>query len=316
MPESWATYRQTLAAALGWHIFTSQSTASASATASTLVIPELIDTNLESNFLDTTWEYQPAGGNIGEVRRVLKGGLAPATGTVTLSRAHTAATSSATAVEFYGVLPPVSALGRRGLLQAANLALQECWFIDTLQITGVAGQWQYPLTSFPWLRSEEQIVDVWARRGGDIRDRLVRQWRWINDLDTPQIEFRWLFGPADTIKPVVYRPLDTWINTGAGFADSTTGLVSNADQALLTKQGMLNVGLYYCYDFLASEGDVSQRAMWRTLADRQRIKANKWKQWTLPVLEGRDRSLHWSARSEAQTMNNAGNVFDAGNMDY
>jgi hypothetical protein len=314
--ESWATYRQSLAGALGWHIFTSQSTASASATASTLVIPDLIDTNLEPNYLDTTWEYQPAGGNIGEVRRVLKGGLAPATGTVTLSRAHTATTSSGTSVEFYGVLPPVSALGRRGLLQAANLALGECWWIDEVDITGVAAQWQYSLAAYPWLQTEDQVIDVWARRSGDVRDRLVSQWHWLDNLDAPQIEFRYLFGPSDTIKIKAYRPLDSWIKVGATWADSTVGLVNDSDQAMISEQGMLNVGLYYCYEFLASEGDVSQRAQWRTLADRQRIKANKWKSWTLPTLDGRDRALHWSARSEAQTMNNAGNVFDAGNMDY
>lgn len=315
MPETWATYRHNLAANLGWHLFTTQSSTGAAASASQVVCLDLIDSNLEANFLDNAWEYQPTGANAGELRRTTKAGLAAATGTVSLSRAHTAATSSAATVEFYGVLPPTSHLGRRGILQATNLALKECWFIDTLSITGVSSQYQYPLSSVaPWLTSEDQIIDVYVRRAGENVDCLTYEWRFINDMDSPQIEFRWPLGATDTIKPVVYRPLDTWIKQNSTWADSSVGLSTEADQALLPMHGMLAVGLYHCYDFLATEGDISQRAQWRKLADNQRIKANRWKANHLPRKTGRD--VHAGRVGPTLSLIGNGVAFDGGLMDY
>lgn len=314
MPETWATYRHALAERLGWHLYTNQSTSAGSGAANTLVIPDLIDTNLESNFLDTTWEYQPSGGNAGEVRRVLKGGLAPATGTVTLSRAHTAATSSATAIEFYGVLPPVRSLGRKGLLDAANEALAECWAIDTLTVAANSTAYQYPLTAYPWLSVEDQVIDVYIRRLGEVRDTLLPQWRWINDVDTPQLEVPMPLNSGDVLKPVVYRPMDTWLQVNSTWTDTATGLLNETDQGLLSVNGMVVVGLYYCYEFLATEGDVSQRAQWRTLADRQRMKANNWKDGALPTLQGRD--VHAGHGPASLVLIGNGVSFDAGNMDF
>lgn len=293
MPETWTTYRQQLAGALGFHLLTQQSSTGASAAANQVVCPDLIDSNLEPQFLDNSWEFQTSGGNAYEVRRVANAGLAPGTGTVSLSRAHSTTTSSAANVEFYGVLPPMRHLGRRGILQAANLALKECWFIDTLAITGISTAYQYGLaTSFPWLAREDQVVDVYVRRSGDNRDSLVSEWRFINDLDGPQLEFKAPFSSADTIKPVVYRPLDTWIKQSSTWADSTSGLSTESDQGLLSVHGMLAVGLFHCYDFLATEGSPEQRSSWKARADTQRKQANVWKLNTLPHQQGRD--VHWT----------------------
>lgn len=287
MPETWTTYRRALGGALGWHLFSAQSSTGSAAAANTVVLLDLQDSNLEANFTDTVWEFQPTGTNAGEVRRAVKGGLAPGTGTLTLSRAHTAATTAAATVELYGVLPPTQHLGRRGLLQAANLALKECWMIDTLSITGVSTAYQYPLsTAYPWLDTEDKVIDMWVRRTGENRDVLVPWWEW---LDTNSFQFQSPFSTADTLKPRVYRPLDTWIGVSGTFANSTVpGLVNETDQGLLSVGGMLQVGLYWCYEFLATEGAPDQRSEWRRMADRQRIKANTWKRAHLPHDTGRD----------------------------
>ena len=295
MPETWGTYRRSLGAALGWHMFETHSSVAATSSA-TLVIPALIDSNLEANFLDSVWEYQPGGSNAGEVRRPVKGGLAPATGTVTLSRPHTSASSASVPVELYGVLPPVRATGRRGLLEAANLALKECWFIDTLNIVGISTAYQYPLsTAYPWLNTEEQIIDLYVRRSGEVRDSPLSEWQFLNNADTPQFEVKSVLSSADTIAAVVYRPMNTWLNVNSSWTATATGLVNDTDQALLSENGMLQVGLYWCYEFLATEGDVSQRGYWRSMADRQRIRANHWKSNNLPQQLGRD--VHWSQLS-------------------
>jgi hypothetical protein len=312
MSETWQTYRQALAGSLGFHLFSNQSSTGSAAATNQLVIPDLIDSNLEPNFLDSTWEYQATGSNGGEIRRTLKAGLAPATGTVTLSRAHTAATTANAPVEFFGVLPPVRHLGRRGLLEAANLALKECWTIDTLNLVG-GSSYQYSLSAYPWVDAEDAIIDVAIRRSGDVRDGLIDRWRFVNTSSALALEFPFPFSPTDTLKPIVYRPLDTWIQSNGTWADSTAGLSSNGDQALLSVHGMLAVGLYYCYDFLASEGDPAQRAQWRALADRQRTKANKWKDLNLPHLNGRD--IHWGSESPRVALIGNGVSFDAGLMD-
>jgi hypothetical protein len=305
MPETWRNYRRALGAALGFHIYThSDTVSSASSAANVILIPELSGADVESGFLDNTWEYQPLDVNHGEVRRVVSGGLSPATGLVTLSRAHSFNTTTTADIEFYGVLPPVSYLGRRGLLEAANLALEECWTIDTLALTGDSTSYQYRLdtsthtvySGFPWLNREDQIIDVFIRRSGETRDALLSQWRLINDVDTPYLEIKSPLSTADTIKPLVYRPMGTWIKPylqSWGAIPTSTGLSGiDGDQALLSIQGMLAVGLYWCYEFLASEGDYPQRQYWRGMADRQRIKANKWKASTLPRSTGREE--HWS----------------------
>lgn len=287
MPETWTTYRRALGSALGWHLFTNQSSTGSAGATNQVVLLDLQDSNLEANFTDTVWEFQPTGTNAGEVRRPVKAGLAPGTGTLTLSRAHTAVTTSNAGVELYGVLPPTQHLGRRGLLQAANLALKECWMIDTLSITGISTAYQYPLsTAYPWLDNADRVIDFYVRRTAENRDALVNEWRWLN---SNQFEFKSPFSSADTLKPLVYRPLDTWIGVNSTFANSTVpGLVNETDQALLPVHGMLAVGLYWCYEFLATEGDVAQRGHWRGMADRQRIKANNWKRWHLPHDVGRD----------------------------
>lgn len=296
MPFTTAQYRQVLAAALGF--YSPGLLADGAGSSNSLVCSGLIDSDFEANFLDGTWILTTSSASgtptSGTVRRVKTGGLAPATGTVTMTRTFgTSAISSGFTFDIYGVLPPTDQLGRRGILSCINLALRECWILDYLSITGVANQYQYPLsTSYPWLTSEDQVIDVWVRRPSYSRDQMTPEWRFISDADSPQLEFKVPFTTSDTLKPYVYRPLDTWISVhGGGFAESTVGLVNDDDQALLSLDGMKAVGLYYCYESLAMIGDASERASWQALASRQRILANAWKRANLRRDTGRE--MHW-----------------------
>lgn len=289
-----ALYRQVLGAELGFA--QTGLTTDGAGSSNSLVCSALGDSDLESKYYDGVWSIitstQSGQSLLGQVRRVKQGGLSPVTGSLTMTRGYTASIASGTGFELYGVLPPVDALGRRGLLSCINLALRECWIEQYLQITGVANQWQYSLeTAYPWLWTEDQVIDVWCRRSNALRDQLVEEWRLIEDADNPQIEFKAPFTTADVIKPYVHRPMDTWINTGTGYANSTTGLVADTDQAMLSIDGMLAVGLYHCYTALAGIGDDGERGEWIARRDRQRIKANVWKRAHLKRDVGR--TFHW-----------------------
>lgn len=295
MPTT-AAYRQVLAQELGFWL--SLTTTSGASVATDLICTSLIDSDLEASFLDGVWSLLTSTNSgqsqLGTVRRVKANGLAATTGTVTHTRAFSSTTSVSTTFELFGVLPPTDQLGRRGLLTCMNLALRECWDIDFLPITGVANQYQYPLsTSFPWLTSEDQVIDVWVRRSGASRDTLVAEWRFIADAELPQIEFKAPFTTSDTIKVQAYRPADTWIGTGtpSTWAESTTGLVSDSDVAMLSLDAMKTVGLVHCFAALATVGDETERQSWAAKASAQRLKANMWKRANLRRETGRD--VHW-----------------------
>ncbi len=301
MPFTTAQYRAVLAAELGF--FSGTLTTSAGAVNATdLICNTLIDSDFEASFLDGVWSLitSSAAGTppIGTVRRIKMGGLAPATGTITHSRAYASTTSNGQTFELFGVLPPTDQLGRRGILTCMNLALRECWMEDYLSIVGVSNQYQYPLaTAYPWLQQEDQIIDVWVRRSGANRDQLVSEWRLINDAETPQLEFKTPFTTSDTIKPYVHRPLDTWIATPTVWAESTTGLVNEGDQALLSLNAMRVVGLYHCFTALATVGDESERAGWQAKADKQALIKAAWKRANLKHDTGRD--VHWKTAYSA-----------------
>lgn len=270
-----------------------ETTTSLAAATNQLVIAGLVDAGAESTLFKDCFAMPVAGSNAGEVRRILDAGFAPASGTITVSRAHTNATASAVTVEIGGVLPPARFMGRDGLLDCINYALAEAWFVDTLSIAGVAGQYQYSLSAYPWL-AEDAVVDVYIRRSGGVRDVLLPEWRFLNDLDTPQLEIRTPISVADTLKVHCYRPLDTWIKTGtpAVWAASTVGLVAETDECLLDLDGVEAIGLYYAYRTLEQVGPESDRASSRNRAEQQRVRANTYKK-NLPHERGRDHAHHW-----------------------
>src|SRR6266571_6039362 len=89
-----------LAPALGfWGNFTT----SAGGATTDLVCSTLIDSDLESSWADGVWSIitSTTSGQalLGQVRRVRSGGLAPATGTLTHTRAFSSSVSTNTAVE-------------------------------------------------------------------------------------------------------------------------------------------------------------------------------------------------------------------------
>lgn len=289
--------RRRLGGRLGFFLVsTTTSTASA---ATDFVCADLIDSDAEPSKFKNCWAMpvSTTSAAAGEVRRIKATGFTPTTGKVSTVASYSTTLSSGVEVEIYGVLPPKATDGRDGLLECINLALQESWTIDTLPITGSTGC-TYSLSVYPWITDEDWIVDVWVRRSGSTTDDLVREWRFQHDADAPSLELREYLSTTDTLKPRIYRPMDTWIKTGATWAASTTGLVNDSDECLLSLEGIEVIGLARAYETLAQTGDLTGKQLDQAKANSARVRANAWKAANLSREFGR--RVHWN-RAQRQT---------------
>jgi hypothetical protein len=304
---SLSQYRHRLADAAGFNSIT-QTTSDATAT-NQLVVADFLSTELEPSFLGNTWEYQPAGPNAGQVRRVVYGGLQNGTGTITVERAHTALTLAGTAVEFYGKLPPVHYEGRLGLNDIVNKVLAECWTIQKLPIPGVLNQRVYPVgTLAPWLQAEDQVVEVFFRPANsdpNADDQLMINWRWQSGGDNPGIEIAQTLNTGDTLLVQCYVPMSYWINTGAGWGLATTeGLSTETDRAVLPINGMEIIGQAYVNLELSKWGLPDDQKQYMALRAQARAAANQWKRLTLQ--HPQVRKQHWPSVLTVRSRDNWG----------
>jgi hypothetical protein len=308
VPNTLADYRHRLADAAGFSIQT-VTTAGASQ-ANQVVVADFLSTELETSFLGNTWEYQPTGPNAGQVRRVVYQGLDQTTGTVTLERAHTAITPTATPIEFVGKLPPVRYEGRLGLHDLVNKVLAECWTIRKLSLPAVPNQRIYPLgTLYPWLMAEDQVVEVYYRSSGqqpNDADLLMLNWRWSSGGDNPGLEIAQTLNTGDTLLPQVFVPMSWWLNVGgAGFAvPATEGLHAETDQAILPLVGMEIIGAPWLYLELSKWGLPDDQAAYRQLRAQSRAAANEWKRLSLE--HPKVRKYHWPSTLTVQSRDNYG----------
>jgi hypothetical protein len=301
-------YRQRLAETAGYNI--QVETTAGAGRSDQLVCSAFQSTELETSFFGNTWMYQPTGPNAGQCRRIQYQGLDSASGTITLERALPSATPINTPLEIYGRLPPVKYEGRLGLNDLVNRVLHECWTIQKLPLPGVLNQRLYPIgSSFPWLQSEDQIVEVLylpANSDPNADDQLMVNWRWVPGGDNPGIEVAQTLNAGDVLKIQAYVPMSWWTNTsGTGFALATTeGLFNDSDQALLPILGMEIVGNAWVYNELAKWGLPDDQATYRQLHAQARAAANQWKRLTL--MHPQVRKQHWPSSLTVRSKDNYG----------
>jgi|SRR5215471_4887603 len=309
-PYSYPTlgdYRRRLAEAAGFHVLTQ--TSGTSPQNNQVVVVDFQSTELEPTFLLNTWMYQPSGPNAGSVRRVVGAGVQTGTGVVTLERALPAITPSATPIEFMGRLPPVRYEGRLGLNEIVNKVLAECWTIQKLQIPGVQDQRVYPLgTLYPWLQSEDQIVDVYylgATTDPNAQDQLMVSWRWVPGGNSPAIEIGTTLNNGDILKPQVFVPMSWWVSDGTtwGFPN-VEGLHADTDQALLPLVGMETVGQPYINLEMSKWGLPDDQTRFMTLRAQARAAANQWKR--LSLMHPDVRKQHWPSVLTIRSRDNMG----------
>ena len=301
------TYRYMLADAAGFNVRTQ--TTSASTSANQVIVTDFQSTELEDTFLGNTWEYQPIGPNAGQVRRVGYHGLDPASGSVTLERAHTSPTPMGVPVEFYGRLPPIRYEGRLGLNDLVNRVLAECWTIQRLALPGVLDQREYHIGAvWPWLMAEDQIVEVRYRslnQPPNAFDQLQINWRWVPGGDDPAIEITPLIDDQSILIVEAFVPMSWWINTGTGFGLATVeGLQADTDQAVLPIRGMEIIGAAWVFQELSKWGLPDDQAVFRQQRAQARAAANQWKRLTLE--HPQRRVHHWPAVLTVRSKDNFG----------
>lgn len=285
------TYRQKLAQDIGFYVLST--TTAANSTTTNITLGDLADSALTTDYYNNVWVIvtSTTSGLIGQTRRIKTDGYAPATGIMTLTRGFSSASTNGTEVELHGVLPPVAMGGMKGWREIINDALRECWAIDKLSIAPAnSTTYTHTLSDLPWIPDEDDFIEVWQRSTGAETDSIVPEWRFEYNADAPVIELRKTLSTADRLKPMVYRPMDTWIKVGNSWGNSTSGLVNDSDQALLPLEGMERIGKAIAYEYLATRGDHTNQEYYEKLAQRWRTRADAWKQ-RLPKLPRRD--SHW-----------------------
>lgn len=294
-PTTLKAARRRLGSVIGFSL--ASTTTGGSTATDSLTLGSIADADAETSQLSGCYAMpiSTASGNAGLVRRVRKDGFTATTGVVRCVASFTSTTATGVEVEIYAPLPPKDADGRLGLHTLINRALSECWDIDSLSITpSVASQSTFSLfTTADWIRTDEQIVDVWYRRSGSTADQLVPEWRYADDVNNGQIEIRGIsLSTTDTLKPLVYRPLNRWIEVNSSWAESTAGLVNDSDRCLLSEDGIEAVGRAHALKALATVGDFEGRQIDKQDAAQARQDADKWKHANLPRKQGRP--VHWN----------------------
>lgn len=280
-----AGYRQSLARRLGrWGAYT---TSSAGSSTSELVCASLADSDKESSAYNAAYAYLTSGALSGIQRRVKSGGYANGTGALTMSRAFGSTPAISVSFELLFRLPATDQDDARGLHSCINEALQSCWLIDRLSFTGAVNDHNYSLTSYPWLRRPEQIGQLYGPVtdatldnpppwGGGVRLRL--------DGEAPLLEIAGSFAATDTFYLDVLRPANTRIKSTGAWGESTAGLVSDSDEALIDDQLLTEVALAYAYTALADLGGPSEQDGWKMKAREQALTAVRMKERMLPKL--------------------------------
>lgn len=294
-PTSLKAGRRRLGSAIGLIVIST--TSGASTATDSLTIADLIDSEAETSLYARSYAMPTSTGstNAGQVARVRKDGFTAATGVLRTVKPYTGVTSSGVEIEIYAPLPPKDADSRIGLHTCINRALAESWDIDRLAITPTsAAQSTFSLFSAAdWIRSDEQIVDVWFRRSGSTYDELVPEWQYVSDVNAGQLEIRGVaLSTTDTLKPEVYRPLNRWIEVNSTWGESTTGMVNDSDRCLLNEDGIEAIGKAHALATLATMGDIDGKRIDKADALQARRDADHWKHTNLPRKWGRP--VHWT----------------------
>lgn len=125
-----------------------------SGTTTTLTDADLIDSGESETLYDRSWVRIS-----GTVRRVTREGYNPDTGTITVGRAFASAPSDGDEYEIHTMISPAE------LDECINRALLSLYYMREQEITIVADQTEYDLSTYGWITSAEQIIDVQVRIG-------------------------------------------------------------------------------------------------------------------------------------------------------
>lgn len=220
----------------------------------TAIIPSVFDSDsLPASALAHAWLFGPTV-VAPQQRRINADGLTPTNGTITLDGALGSAVTASMLVEIHSRLPatsqPVTANGLAlvlGLHEALNLALRHLLLLGHSYALSVAsGTHEFTLPS--WLDRPSRLVDVRDPNAlGTGMRSTHRLWEFRRgSAGTNTIYFREPYPAAGEVELVTNRPADTLISG----ADSSAGLVAEADTCEPALNDLVKVAKAFCYQAL------------------------------------------------------------------
>ena len=212
-----------------------------------------------------------------EQRRVTV--YAPTTGTVTVAPAWTAP-APPDQVEMTSLFPSNNEIGSdddyRTLI---NRALRRLLVPDRVALSITTGE-EYATTTWPWLDRPDRLVRVLEPPPVGTRaiDSSWRGWSLTLDAQTPVLEVDVPFLTATgSITLEVLRPANTWIKTGATWAETpvSSGLLNDTDEAIPGIEDVLPVALMEAYRALVNRSPGRPNGNWSKLFADARTEARK-----------------------------------------
>lgn len=244
------------------------------------------NTDLPTTALAYRWAFVPTS-VVPRQRQITGTGLIGSSGTIALSGLMGTAIANGTIFELHTMLPAVQTDGN--FSQATAPGLHEClnWALRHLltpqhdyAITLVNGQRDYDLPV--WLDRPERLIAVRQPNalGNDYvdADRAGHPYEIRESSDGPVLHFdapyRFTSG-SYALRLQVLRPADTWIKVSGVWADSTTGLVDEDDEAGPPVNDIVTVALVLAYEAIRNERHGRAKGIYDALHQRQLVEARK-----------------------------------------
>jgi hypothetical protein len=238
------------------------------ATASTITVPSLVsgDANASPTRYGGRWAYLASGLGAGQTRRVRANSFVAASGMLSVDPPWTTVPSGGDRVELYGFFPPTPQVGEdTSYLGLLNAALRRLVAPDRVGIAITTSQ-EYSLTTLPWLDRDERLVAIWEPGVLPSSLPIPADWRRPRlrlDAESPVLELAVPFASATgALRLDVLRPADTWIKTAGVWAESTTGLVNETDEALPSVEDVEAEALAEAYFSLMSRSPARPNGAW------------------------------------------------------
>lgn len=280
--RSLLAYRRKVQGELGRFRVLTTTAASASADATReLICGALVDSDGRSTQFGGRYAYLASGALLGEERRVGSTGYTASSGTLLVSRAYSGTPASGVTVELASALPATDFDDVEGVNSAINWALRRTWFRDRLSFTPVADQKFYSLLPYlHWLRDDFRLGHIYDDATDALGNPTIhRGGSWLrDDGELPMLEIAVPFPATATIFfQDVLRPGHTWIKQGGAWSESTTGLVSDSDEALVDPNLIVEMALVHCYGQLSKLAEPGERGQFEDRQKQQALKAAKLK---------------------------------------
>lgn len=258
-------------------------TTTALATGPDAAISVIVDSfaGAQANTLyEGAYVYPASGAQLGRERPVRPNGLTPSTSTLKVSWAWPAALASGVEVEILRLVPATRQPGgRNGWREIINDVLADIPTIRRYPITATAGTVAYAVPV--WLEAEDQAIGIYDPQVTGENPNLSQNLRSIRyDGETVSLELWSPYSAGNVFYLAVYQPASTRVRSGGSWADSTTGLVNDDDEALAHRRLVQAMAIQRAAEQELERPDPRSKAMWERALDR----------WT-PIAAGLKRRL-------------------------